>query len=74
MIRTPLILTLGLLAAAFSPAHAQKREPITIEAPYFAKLEPKPEQPVFAVCSKQGMRILLSRDDGKTWKQVYVAT
>lgn len=58
-----------------TPALAQnKREPITIDAPHFAKLEPKPEQPVFAVCSKQGMRILLSRDDGRTWRQTFLAT
>src|SRR5687767_3873480 len=67
-------LAICLCAAALSSAHAQKREPITINAPHFAKLEPKPDQPVFAVCSKQGMRILLSRDDGKAWKQVFLGT
>jgi hypothetical protein len=25
------------------------------------------EEPVFAVCSKQGMRVLVSRDDGENW-------
>lgn len=74
MPRSPLVLAACLLAAVLSPAHAQKREPITIDAPYFDKLEPRPQQPVFAVCSKQGMRILLSRDDGKTWRQVFLAT
>lgn len=31
-------------------------------------LEPKPELPVFAVASS-GLRVLISKDDGKTWKQ-----
>ncbi|MCA9165549.1 MAG: hypothetical protein KDA62_21315, partial [Planctomycetales bacterium] len=29
---------------------------------------------MFAVCSKQGMRILVSRDDGQTWKQTFLGT
>ena len=37
-------------------------------------LAPRQEEPVFAVCSKQGMRVLVSRDDGKTWKQTFLAT
>ena len=37
-------------------------------------LSPKEEEPVFAICSKQGMRVLVSRDDGKTWKQTFLAT
>jgi hypothetical protein len=70
-----LALTLVLFAATALPAFAQKqREMLTADAPYFAKVEPKPEQPVFAVCSKQGMRILVSRDDGKTWRQVFLGT
>ena len=36
--------------------------------------QPRMEEPIFAVCSKQGMRILVSRDDGKTWGQTFLGT
>lgn len=70
-----LAITLAAFALAAFPAYSQsKREMLTAEAPYFTKVDPKPEEPVFAVCSKQGMRILVSRDDGRTWRQVFLGT
>ncbi len=39
-----------------------------IEIPLRNGLEPKTEVPVFAVASS-GLRVLISKDDGKTWKQ-----
>ena len=64
-----------LLIASSSPAFAQKKHaPIREDIPYGAQLDPKIEEPVFAVCSKQGMRVLVSRDDGKTWQQTFLGT
>ena len=59
-----------------SPAWAQKKKlaPIREDIPWGGSLSPKMEEPVFAVCSKQGMRILLSRDDGQNWKQTFLGT
>ncbi len=57
------------------PCLAQKKHAlIRDDIPYGAQLNPRMEEPVFAVCSKQGMRILVSRDDGKTWKQTFLGT
>ncbi len=39
-----------------------------IEIPLRSGLDPKPEAAVFAVASS-GLRVLISKDDGKTWKQ-----
>ena len=56
-------------------AHAErKKAPIREDIPFLENLAPKMEEPVFAVCSKQGMRILVSRDDGKEWEQVFLGT
>ncbi|MFK7819499.1 MAG: hypothetical protein AB8G99_12340 [Planctomycetaceae bacterium] len=56
-------------------ALAQKKHvPISKHIPYGKQMRPRLEEPVFAVCSKQGMRILVSRDDGKTWKQTFLGT
>lgn len=58
-----------------SPAWGQsKHAAVRGDIPFGGKLKPKMEQPVFAVCSKQGMRILVSRDDGQTWKQTFLGT
>lgn len=64
-----------LLANPVSEALAQKKHveiPDTI--PYGIDLKPGGDQPVFAVCSKQGGRVLVSRDDGRTWNQEFLAT
>lgn len=59
----------------FHFSHAQqKRAPLNEKIPLGGKLEPKQEVPVFAVSSKQGMRVLVSWDDGKHWKQTFLAT
>lgn len=67
-----------LLAAVVgfpASARAQKKHAeIRADIPYGQSLNPRMEEPVFAVCSKQGMRILVSRDDGKTWKQTFLGT
>ncbi|MCH2207629.1 MAG: glycoside hydrolase [Lentisphaerales bacterium] len=44
------------------------------DLPMGGNLSPKMQEPVFAVVSKQGMRIFTSRDDGKTWKQTFLAS
>lgn len=70
--RLSLVLALLLHTAT---AFAQK-ETATVreDIPLGGKLNPRMEEPIFAVCSKQGMRILVSRDDGKTWKQTFLGT
>ncbi len=42
-----------------------------VDIPLRSGLESKPQVPVFAVASS-GMRILISRDDGRTWKQSFL--
>ena len=70
------VILIGLLLASFNSVLAQnpKFAPVRTDLPRGGTLAPKQETPVFAVCSKQGMRILVSRDDGKTWKQTFLAT
>lgn len=71
-----ILLSLVFLPIAFdSTAHAQKKH-VTVreDIPLGGDLNPRMEEPIFAVCSKQGMRILVSRDDGKTWKQTFLGT
>ena len=55
-------------------AQNPKFAPVRTDIPMGGKLSPKQEEPVFANCSKQGMRVLVSRDDGKNWKQTFLAT
>ncbi len=55
-------------------AQNPKFAPVRTDIPMGGNLAPRQEEPVFAVCSKQGMRVLVSRDDGKTWKQTFLAT
>ncbi len=71
---------MAILSAAFFAlsifAFAQnpKFAPVRTDIPMGGNLSPRKEESVFAVCSKQGMRILVSRDDGKTWNQTFIAT
>lgn len=69
-------LAVAIVLAAFSDeATAQKKHvEIPESIPYGVELKPGGDQPVFAVCSKQGGRVLVSRDDGRTWKQTFLAT
>lgn len=63
------------LLACLTPVLAQeKHAPVREDIAYGRQLNPRMEEPIFAVCSKQGMRILVSRDDGKTWKQTFLGT
>lgn len=55
-------------------AQQKKFAAVRTDIPLGGALTPKQETPVFAVCSKQGMRILVSRDDGLSWKQTFLAT
>ena len=65
----------GLWVCSISAfAQNPKFAPVRTDIPMGGSLAPKQEVPVFAVSSKQGMRILVSRDDGKTWKQTFLAT
>ncbi len=63
-----------LLFSTAAVMAADNRAPIPEDIPDAIALAPKMEQPVFAVCSKQGMRILVSRDDGETWEQTFLGT
>ncbi len=69
------ITAIAFLAMVISAvAQNPKFAPLRTDIPMGGKLSPKEEEPVFAICSKQGMRTLVSRDDGKTWKQTFLAT
>ena len=76
MMKKALIILAGTLFAFSNPTLAQNKKfaPVRTDIPMRGNLSPRQEEPVFAVCSKQGMRILVSRDDGKTWKQTFLAT
>lgn len=70
-----LITTFAFLIVSVSPAWGQKKHAeIRDDIPYGRKLSPRMEQSVLAVSSKQGMRVLVSWDDGKTWKQTFLGT
>ncbi len=74
--RTARLIALMSVVTLSTSAIAQNKKfaPIRTDIPMGGKLSPRSEEPVFAVSSKQGMRILVSRDDGKTWKQTFLAT
>ena len=65
-----ILIPIGLCAAdppaAFIQAGQQRRE----EIPLGGNFQPDPKSPAF-VAVGHGGRILLSRDDGSTWKQVF---
>lgn len=67
---------LCLLVAGMATVAAQNPKFVVArtDIPLGGKLVPQQQQPVFAVCSKQGMRVLVSRDDGRTWQQTFLAT
>ena len=68
-------LLLAALLLHSSSGFAQKKHaPVREDIPFGRLQKAKMEEPVFAVCSKQGMRILVSRDDGKTWQQTFCGT
>ncbi|MEM7602351.1 MAG: hypothetical protein AAF357_13160 [Verrucomicrobiota bacterium] len=67
-----LVLLVSALATIVSAE--KKLAPIRDDIPFGGDLNPKMETPVFAVCTKQGMRILVSQDDGKTWEQTFLGT
>ncbi|WP_166824434.1 beta propeller repeat protein [Thalassoroseus pseudoceratinae] len=74
MHRTALAVFFTLLVCVPSAFAQKKHAAIREDIPYGGQLNPRMEEPVFAVCSKQGMRILVSRDDGKTWDQTFLGT
>ncbi|MCA9085188.1 MAG: hypothetical protein KDA81_14085 [Planctomycetaceae bacterium] len=62
-------------AGSYSETIAQSKHVEVPEAiPVLKQLSPQQQEPVFAVCSKQGGRVLVSRDDGQTWQQTFLAT
>ena len=69
--RLPILLGSLLVCSISAFAQNKKFAPVRTDIPMGGSLAPKQEEPVFAVSSKQGMRVLVSRDDGKTWKQVF---
>jgi len=75
MLRLFLIAVLTCISVAVD-VHGQRKERATVpkRIPYGVALVPKQQEGIFAVCSKQGMRILVSRDDGKAWKQTFLGT
>ena len=74
MLRTLLFLAFAVIALV-APAYSQEKHvAVREDIPFGGNLKPRMEEPVFAVCSKQGMRILVSRDDGKSWKQTFLGT
>ena len=72
--RLVLALLFALLTIAWSAWAQKELAPIREDIPLGGALDPKMEEPVFAVASKQGARVLVSRDDGKTWKQTFLGT
>ncbi|MCA8995079.1 MAG: exo-alpha-sialidase [Planctomycetaceae bacterium] len=74
MIRHSSAAALVLSLCAFQVQAQSKHVEVRPDIPFGGKLNPRQEEPVFAVCSKQGMRILVSRDDGKTWEQTFLGT
>jgi hypothetical protein len=60
---------LAALPMSFWAAEPKRERPEPlIDIPLRSGLEPRPEVPVFAVASS-GLRVLISKDDGKTWRQ-----
>lgn len=69
------LILLSLLLLVCPSANAQKKHaPVRDDIPFGGNLDPKSEEPVFAVSSKQGGRILVSRDDGRSWEQTFLGT
>jgi len=62
------ILSLSSFAAEESPDDAKVRAAI----PFGGTLKPNPKVPAFVVVG-HGARILVSKDDGKTWRQTFFA-
>jgi photosystem II stability/assembly factor-like uncharacterized protein len=64
-------LSFGLAAIAKdTPEEAAKNEAIRAGIPLGGNFEPKPEEGVF-VAAGHGLNVVASRDDGKTWQQVF---
>jgi hypothetical protein len=74
MLRILLPVAFTVIALA-TPTFAQdKHVKVRDDIPFGGSLQPRMEEPIFAVCSKQGMRVLVSRDDGKSWNQTFLGT
>lgn len=71
LILAPYVLLVATLPAAQPPEEfVEAGEARRREIPLGGDFRPDPQTPVF-VAVGHGARILLSRDDGKTWKQVF---
>ena len=73
-IKAMMVASVALGLALSASGQNPKFAPVRTDLPTGGNLEPREETPIFAVCSKQGARILVSRDDGRTWKQTFLAT
>lgn len=65
------LISLSLVSSLFAE---RKPAPIPGSIPHELIGKPAEEEDIFAVASKQGSRVLISRDDGRTWKQSLLAT
>lgn len=63
LVRTPLI-------AKETPEEAAEQEKFRASIPLGGNFDPKPEEGLF-VAAGHSMNIVISRDDGKTWKRVF---
>ncbi len=58
------------LQAKEAPEEAAAQEKIRAEIPLGGDFDPKPEEGIFVVAG-HGMNVVVSRDDGRTWKPVF---
>lgn len=61
---------IGRAGGAEAPEEAAKQEAIRDKIPLGGNFEPKKEEGIF-VAAGHGLNVVASRDDGKTWKQVF---
>lgn len=65
-----LLATFPAIAAKETPEEAAAQEKIRKDIPLGGNFKPAPEQGIF-VAAGHGMNVVVSRDDGKTWKQSF---
>lgn len=63
--------TVSIDVSAADEAEKAANEEIRAAIPYGGNFDPKPEQGIF-VAAGHGMNVVVSRDDGKTWEQVFM--
>jgi photosystem II stability/assembly factor-like uncharacterized protein len=69
-----IVFVLGILPASWAADKPKRSHPKPLfDVPLRSGLDPQPEVPVFAVASS-GLRVLISRDDGRTWNQTLLVS